>query len=105
VQQGSDTLRLRPAAAVVSELAPFRLPFDAVGEVYGQAGFVGGRDATGFFDAQATATRAVLNLGSEAELDIGAGLWTARIFANRRYAPLWCVYMAILVAPEWRVHP
>ncbi len=76
VQQGSDTLRLRPAAAVVSELAPFRLPFDAVGEVYGQAGFVGGRDAAGFFDAQATATRAVLNLGSEAELDIGAGLWT-----------------------------
>jgi len=76
LQQGTGSVRLRPAVALVSELAPFRLPLGAVGEVYGQAGVVGGRDATGFFDAQATATRAVLDLGPGTELDIGAGLWS-----------------------------
>ncbi len=76
LQQGSDTVRLRPAAALVSELAPFRLPLGAVGEVYGQAGWVGGRDATAFFDAQATAERTVLGIGPGTALGIGAGLWS-----------------------------
>ncbi len=76
LQQDSDTVRVRPAVALVSELAPFRLPLGAVGEVYGQVGYVGGRDATGFFDAQATAESTVLSLGQGTELAIGAGLWT-----------------------------
>ena len=76
LQQESETVRIRPAVAVVSEIAPFRLPLGAIGEAYGQAGYVGGRDTTGFFDAQVTADRTVLKLGSGSELGIGAGIWS-----------------------------
>ena len=76
LQQGSETLRIRPAVALLSDIAPFRLPLDAVGEAYGQVGYVGGRNPTGFFDAQVTAERSVLKLGSASALGIGAGIWT-----------------------------
>ncbi len=76
LQQGSETLRIRPAAALLSEIAPFRLPLGAVGEAYGQVGYVGGRNPTSFFDAQITAERSLLKLGSASALGIGAGMWT-----------------------------
>ena len=41
----SDTVR--PAAYIVSELAPVPLPYGARLEAYGQAGWVGGPDPTG----------------------------------------------------------
>jgi hypothetical protein len=109
LQQGSDTVRVRPAVALVSELAPFPLPLGAVGEVYGQVGYVGGRDATGFFDAQATAERTVLSLTPGTELAIGAGLWTGgqrgaarldggpRVVLHTRLGPL-----PVRAALDWR---
>ena len=93
----------------MSELAPFRLPFGAVGEVYGQAGFVGGRDATGFFDAQLTAERAVLSLGPGTKIGIGGGLWSGgqrgaarldlgpRVVLHSRLGPL-----PVRAALDWR---
>ena len=75
-QQGTIATRLRPAIALVSEVPPLRLPLRAEGEVYGQVGWVGGRDATGFFDLQATADRSVLRPAASADLRAGAGVWS-----------------------------
>lgn len=75
-QQGTSATRLRPAVALVSEVPPLRLPLGAEGEVYGQVGWVGGRDATGFYDLQATADRTVLRPTDTADLRVGAGAWS-----------------------------
>lgn len=64
----------RPAAMVVSELAPFKLPLGARAEAYGQAGYVGGRDATLFADGQLLVSRRILTLGPT-ELRAGGGAW------------------------------
>lgn len=64
----------RPAAMAVSELAPLKLPLGARAEAYGQAGYVGGRDATFFADGQLLVSRRVLTLGP-AELRAGGGAW------------------------------
>lgn len=74
VQRDGGRTRLRPAAAVVSELPPVRLPLGAQGELYAQAGYVGGKNATPYFDAQATIERPLLATGP-AELRLGAGAW------------------------------
>ncbi len=66
--------KLRPAAYAVTELAPFRLPFGASGEVYLQGGYVGGRFATAFVDGQARVERPLARVG-ETELRAGAGAW------------------------------
>ena len=66
--------RLRPAAMVVSELPPVALPLAARLEAYGQAGYVGGRDATAFADGQLRVDRQVTRFRL-AEVRAGMGAW------------------------------
>jgi hypothetical protein len=66
--------RLRPAVTLVSELPSFALPHGLRGEAYGQAGYVGGRSATAFVDAQLRIERRVASLG-RGEVRAGAGAW------------------------------
>ena len=78
VQRVGGETRVRPAAMLVSEVPPIVLPLGAQAEAYAATGYVGGRDATPFFDAQITADRAVIARGlseSRAELRLGAGAW------------------------------
>ncbi|WP_181815653.1 hypothetical protein [Alteripontixanthobacter maritimus] len=65
---------LRPAAFVVTELAPQSLPLGMTAETYGQAGYVGGAFATAFADGQVRVTgdAASFDLG---KLRAGAGAW------------------------------
>ncbi|MEZ5735179.1 MAG: hypothetical protein R3E09_05105 [Novosphingobium sp.] len=70
----SGSTRLRPAAMLVTELAPFSMPLGARGEAYGQAGYVGGRFSTAFVDGQLRADRGIARFG-KAELRAGAGAW------------------------------
>lgn len=65
---------VRPAAMVVTEIMPIDLPHGTRAEFYGQAGYVGGRSATGFADGQARIDTHVADLG-QAELRAGAGAW------------------------------
>ncbi|OYX47470.1 MAG: hypothetical protein B7Y87_00980 [Sphingomonadales bacterium 32-64-22] len=74
---------LRPAAFVVTELAPFVLPAQMAGEVYAQAGWVGGDFATGFVDAQMRLTRA-LTQSRDFALSAGGGAWAGAQKGTRR---------------------
>lgn len=69
----------RPAAYLVTEIAPITLPYGAQLEAYGQAGWVGGRQPTPFADGQASLTgevRQVARVSDQAlRLSAGAGLW------------------------------
>lgn len=65
---------LRPAVLAVTELPPFALPLGMRGEVYGQAGYVGGKFATAFADGQLRLDRRLLRLG-KADLRLGGGAW------------------------------
>lgn len=69
----------RPAAYVVTELAPVALPYGAQLEAYGQAGWVGGPDPTGFADGQASVTGEVRQISALSDnrlrLSIGAAAW------------------------------
>lgn len=65
---------VRPAAFAYTELAPFPLGHSLTGELYTQAGYVGGSFATPFVDGQFRADRSVMRLGP-AELRAGAGIW------------------------------
>jgi hypothetical protein len=67
-------MRLRPAAMLITELAPIELPLGTRAEAYGQAGYVGGRFATAFADGQLRVDRGVVRLG-KGELRAGAGVW------------------------------
>ncbi len=70
------SLRVRPVVAVITELPWQELPLGMRGEVYAQGGYVGGREGTAFFDAQALVDRPVGGLLPQAtELRIGAGVW------------------------------
>ncbi len=66
--------RLRPALAVVSELAPLSLPARTRAEFYGAAGYVGGPAPTLFADGQLRIDRPLARLGG-GELRLGGGLW------------------------------
>jgi hypothetical protein len=70
---GSGT-RTRPAAYAVTELPPIELPGGFTAEAYMQAGYAGGRFATGFVDGQIRAERKLAAHGS-AELHAGGGVW------------------------------
>ena len=59
---------------VVSELPPVTLPLAARLEAYGQAGDVGGRDATAFADGQLRVDRQVTRFRL-AEVRAGMGAW------------------------------
>lgn len=65
---------MRPAAALVSELPPARLPLGLRGEAYVQEGYVGGRGATTFVDGQARLEHPLAHTGSF-ELRAGGGVW------------------------------
>ena len=65
---------LRPAVLAVTELPPFELPLGLRGEAYGQAGYVGGKFATGFADGQLRLDRRLVRLG-QADLRLGGGAW------------------------------
>lgn len=66
--------RLRPAAAVVTELPPLNLPLKLRAEAYGQAGWVGGAGATGFVDGQLRLDRKLATIAGT-ELRAGGGVW------------------------------
>ena len=66
--------KVRPAAALVTELPPFALPLKARGELYVQTGYVGGPGATAFVDGSLKLDRALVKLG-KAELRAGGGAW------------------------------
>lgn len=74
VTRSIDAAKVRPAIAVVTELPPAALPSDFQGEVYAQAGWVGGAAKTPFFDGQARIDRAVAGVGT-AQVRIGAAAW------------------------------
>ncbi len=73
------TNTVRPAAYVVTELAPVALPYGAQIEAYGQAGWVGGPDPTGFADGQASVTGEVRQVAVQTDnslrLSLGAAAW------------------------------
>ena len=73
-QRVAGATRLRPAASLVTELPPLALPLGTEAEVYVQGGYVGGKDATAFFDAQISADRKLV-ARVPAELRVGAGVW------------------------------
>lgn len=62
--------RLRPAVMAVTEVAPIALPHRLRAEAYAQAGYVGGRFATGFADGQLRVTRPI-----SGPLEAGGGVW------------------------------
>lgn len=76
---GASTDTFRPAAYLVSELAPMPLPYGARLEAYGQAGWVGGPEPTGFADGQASVTgevRKVAGLTNNAvHVSLGVATW------------------------------
>lgn len=65
---------VRPAAALVTELPPADLPLGLRGEAYAQAGYVGGRYATGFADGQGRIEKRIVSAGGW-QLRAGAGAW------------------------------
>lgn len=65
---------VRPAAALVTELPPADLPLGLRGEAYAQAGYVGGRYATGFADGQGRIEKRIVSTGGW-QLRAGAGAW------------------------------
>ena len=69
----TDT-RLRPAAALVTELPVASLPLGFRAEAYGQAGWVGGTVATGFVDGQLRVERPLAKFAG-GDLSAGGGLW------------------------------
>ncbi len=65
---------LRPALGAVTELPQLTLPAGFAAAAYGQAGYVGGPDATAFVDAQVRVERRFARLG-QSELHLGLGAW------------------------------
>lgn len=65
---------LRPAAFLVGGFDRLRLPLGVEARGYAQAGYVGGKYATGFVDGQAVAAREVAAFDL-ARISAGAGVW------------------------------
>lgn len=72
--QTADGTRLRPAAALVTELPPADLPGGLRAETYVQAGYVGGAGATPFIDGQARIEAPLVSVG-KLRLRAGGGVW------------------------------
>ncbi|SHN51300.1 hypothetical protein [Erythrobacter sanguineus] len=76
---GAFRNELRPAVFAVTEIAPISLPLGTRLEAYGQAGWVGGADATPFADGQAKLTREIGAVAGATDgslrLSVGAGAW------------------------------
>lgn len=74
-QQSAAGLTLRPAATVVTHIAPQKLPNEFQAELYGQAGYVAGKGATAFYDGQAVVDRPMGVVGKSGSLRAGAAVW------------------------------
>lgn len=74
LRSSAGRVETRPAAFIVSEFSPARLPLGIVGEGYFQGGYVGGDFATGFADGQMRVSREVAGLRI-GKLRAGAGMW------------------------------
>lgn len=72
--RSGDTSEIRPALFVVTEIDPLELPIGTRMNLYGQAGYVGGKFATPFADGHAVIDRAVTQFDL-AELRAGVGAW------------------------------
>lgn len=66
--------RVRPAAALVTELPVASLPLGLRGEAYGQAGWVGGAGSTTFVDGQLRIEKPLARIAG-ADFSAGGGLW------------------------------
>lgn len=66
--------RLRPAAALVTDLPTAALPLGLRAEAYGQAGWVGGTGSTAFVDGQLRLEKPLIRLAG-ADFSAGGGLW------------------------------
>ena len=74
VTEFQTSTEVRPAAFVTTELPVLHLPLGIRAEGYGQAGYVGGKEATAFADGQVHLMRDLkrFDLGA---FSIGAGAW------------------------------
>lgn len=75
LQNDGSASRLRPAVQAVSQFPPISLPLGLRGEAYVAGGYVGGRGATPFYDAQGVVDHHVLGIGQSADVRIGGGAW------------------------------
>lgn len=66
---------IRPAAFAVTEIPPVNLPGGMRGELYAQAGYVGGTYSTAFADGQLSVDRSVAGEGKPVRLRAGGGAW------------------------------
>lgn len=76
--RATDTGRgsfMRPAAMLITEIAPVQLVHRLRADVYVQTGYVGGRFATPFVDGQLRVDRGVRTIGP-VEVRAGAGVWS-----------------------------
>lgn len=75
LQSDGNGSRLRPAVQAVSQFPPLALPLGWRGEVYAAGGYVGGRGATPFYDAQSVVDHPLFGIGRSAEFRLGGGAW------------------------------
>ena len=74
VSRSAAGSHLRPAAMVVTEVPPVKLPLGLKAETYIQAGYVGGYSASAFIDGQARIDRKLFSIGN-AEMRAGGAAW------------------------------
>ncbi|MGB7408800.1 MAG: hypothetical protein WA908_09855 [Pontixanthobacter sp.] len=74
VSDGFGRTEIRPSAFAFTQVPPIELPLDMRGEVYAQAGYVGGDFATPFADGQARIDRPVVATKA-VTLHAGVGTW------------------------------
>lgn len=79
----TGSVAVRPAVAMVTQLPEVPLPLGLRGEVYGQAGWVGGMNGTAFIDGQARLDK---RMGGhrDAALSLGLGAWAGAQSGSNR---------------------
>jgi hypothetical protein len=111
LHETGDGREARPAAIAVSELPPVGLPLGFTGELYLQAGYVGGEFASAFIDGQARVDRTLARLGAN-RLVGGVGFWggaqkgAERVDAGPTLAltvPLGSIYVRLAADYRWRI--
>jgi hypothetical protein len=80
LQSDGNGTRVRPAVQVVSQFPPILLPLGLRGEAYAAGGYVGGRGATPFYDAQGMVDHHLFGIGQSgrgggADVRFGVGAW------------------------------
>ncbi|GAC1404179.1 MAG: hypothetical protein NVSMB69_01720 [Novosphingobium sp.] len=75
LQSDGNGTRVRPAVQVVSQFPPILLPLGLRGEAYAAGGYVGGRGATPFYDAQGVVDHHLFGIGPNADVRLGVGAW------------------------------